>query len=110
MTSSRECQAVNFFVCSDHQRNTKNISTKFHEKMLNRSQEKEDPKKLVKITYNVPSPGVGDRCESFKFVTTSAMLQRSISKVSGKNIQSFSKNGGTYLERDRQTDKLQQAV
>ena len=34
-----------FFVFSDHQINTKKISTKFHEKMLNHSQKREEHKK-----------------------------------------------------------------
>ena len=57
------------------------------------SQENEECKKKqkktqkwAKITQNAPCPRVGDRCEFFMFVTTSAMPQRSISKVSEKNI------------------------
>ena len=67
--------------------------------MLNRSQENKECKKTLqkwaKITQNAPFPRVGDRCEFFMFVTTSPMPQRSIFKVSEKNIQSFSKNGRT---------------
>ena len=54
-----------FFVCSDHQSNPKNISTKCHEKMLNHSQEKKEPKKKTikkwaKITENAPFTGAGE--------------------------------------------------
>ena len=48
MTSSREFHAVIFTVCSDYQSNTKNIFTKFHEKILNFSKDKEEPKKTHK--------------------------------------------------------------
>ena len=96
-----------------HQSNTKTTSTKFHEKILNRSQEKEERKKTLKNGQNNPksfSPGVGDRFEFFIFVTTSEMPQSLICKVSEKNTQSFSKNGGTYIQGCRQTDKLKQTV
>ena len=82
--------------------------------MLNRSQEKEErkktPLKWTKITQNTPCPGVGDRSQFFLFVTTSAMPQCLYAKCQKINIQSFSKNGGTYIQRDRQTNKLKQVV
>ena len=43
-------------------------------------------------TQNARFPRVGDRCEFFMFVSTSAMRERSISKASEKK---YSVNGGT---------------
>ena len=114
MAPQKRVPCCYFFVCSDHQSNTENISTKFYKEMLNRSQEKEErkrtPLKWTKITKNAPSPGLGDRSQFFMFVTTSAMPQCLYPKFQKINIQSFSKNGGTYIQRDRQTNKLKQVV
>ena len=47
--------------------------------MVNHFQEEKERKKAlqkwVKITQNASSPGVGDRCEFFIVVTTSAITQ-----------------------------------
>ena len=67
--------------------------------MLKHSQENEERKnnrrKMDKNNPKCPFPRVGEGVNFFMFVTTTAMAQRSISKVSEKYIQSFSKNDGT---------------
>ena len=84
-----ECYTVTFCVCSDHQSNTKNISTKFHERMLNCSHKKEERKKNTKMGQNNPKCPL-PHIQSFR-------EKHSIIPKKWWNIQ-----------RSRQTDKLKQ--
>ena len=77
--------------------------------MLNRPQEEEECKKDPKMGKNNrkchPLLGWVIGMKLSMFVTTSAMPRRFICKVSKKNIQSFSRNGGTYRETEKQTNR-----